>query len=111
MIDVKSLREFGANVDEGLARCLNNEEFYLKMVNLGLQDARFEQISEILKKKDYDAAFETVHALKGVIGNLALTPLYSPIDRMTELLRKRTDTDYTELCDEIKKQRGILLSM
>lgn len=111
MIDVKSLREFGADVDDGLARCLNNEEFYLKMVNLGLQDARFEQISEILKKKDYDAAFEAVHALKGVIGNLALTPLYSPIDRMTELLRKRTDTDYTELCDEIKKQRDILLAM
>ena len=30
---------------------------------------------------------------------------------MTELLRNRTDTDYTELCDEIKKQRDILLSM
>lgn len=111
MITIDSLKNYGANVEEGLARCLNKEAFYLKMVNMGLADERFEKLSEILASKDYDAAFEAVHALKGVIGNLALTPLYAPIEKMTELLRSRTDTDYSPLCAEIKEQRDKILSM
>ena len=111
MITIDSLKNYGANVEEGLARCLNKEEFYLKMVNLGLADERFEKLAGILEAKDYDAAFEAVHALKGVIGNLALTPLYDPIEKMTELLRARTDTDYSALCAQIKEQRDKILAM
>lgn len=111
MITIDSLRAYGANVDEGLARCLNKEDFYLKMVNLGLKDERFDKLSEIFEKNDLDAAFEAVHALKGVIGNLALTPLYEPIEKITELLRSRTQTDYSELCNQIKNQREKLLEM
>ena len=111
MITIDSLKTYGANVEEGLARCLNKEDFYLKMVNLGLKDERFEKLGDILASKDLDAAFEACHALKGVIGNLALTPLYEPINKMTELLRARTDTDYSELAAEIKTQRDKILAM
>ena len=111
MITIDSLKTYGANVEEGLARCLNKEDFYLKMVNLGLKDERFEKLGDILASKDLDAAFEAVHALKGVIGNLALTPLYEPINKMTELLRARTDTDYSELAAEVKAQRNKILAM
>lgn len=111
MITIDSLKEYGANVEEGLARCLNKEDFYLKMVNLGLADERFEKLGDILAAKDLDAAFEAVHALKGVIGNLALTPLYEPINKMTELLRARTDTDYSALCAEVKAQRDKILAL
>ena len=111
MITIDSLRAYGANVEEGLARCLKKEDFYIKMVNMGLADERFEKLADILAAKDLDAAFEACHALKGVIGNLALTPLYEPINKMTELLRERTDTDYTELCAEVKAQRDKLLAM
>lgn len=111
MITIDSLKAYGANVEEGLARCLNKEDFYLKMVNLGLKDERFETLESICASKDLDAAFEAVHALKGVIANLALTPLYEPIDKMTELLRSRTDTDYSALCKEIREQRAKLLAM
>lgn len=111
MITIESLKEFGADVDSGLARCLNKEDFYLKLVNLGLADERFGTLQKILESKDYDAGFEAVHALKGVISNLALTPLLSPIEKMTELLRSRTDTDYSELCKEITDKRNKLLSL
>ena len=111
MITIQALRDFGADVDAGLARCLNKEDFYLKMVNLGLADERFESLKGILKSKDYDAAFGAVHALKGVIANLALTPISEPIEKMTELLRARTDTDYSDLCKEITDQRNKLLSL
>ena len=32
MITIDSLREYGANVEEGLARCMGKEEFYLMLV-------------------------------------------------------------------------------
>ena len=105
------LKDFGADTEEGLARCMNNEEFYLKMVNLGLADERFETMKSILEAKNLDEAFEMAHAMKGVFGNLALTPIYKPLYTMTEYLRARTDMDYMPLYTEMKAQRDRLLSM
>ena len=111
MITLDVLKEFGANIEEGLARCMNNEEFYLKMVNLGMSDERFETMKEVLENKDLEAAFEMAHALKGVLGNLALTPIFTPVSEMTELLRARTDTDYMELYRKMKEQKDRLLAL
>ncbi len=111
MITIESLREFGADVDTGLARCLGKEDFYIKMVNLGLKDPRFVAIKAELDSKNLTAAFEMAHALKGVVGNLALTPLYEPLEKITNLLRANTDTDYSEIYEEIKNKYEKLLSI
>ena len=111
MITIEALKDFGADVSEGMARCLNKEDFYLKMVNMGLNDARFNTIKDALDAKDLDTAFEMAHALKGVLGNLALTPIFKPVSEMTELLRTRTDTDYTPLYTEMKAQYDKLLAL
>ncbi|MBR0031504.1 MAG: Hpt domain-containing protein [Treponema sp.] len=111
MITIESLREFGADVDTGLTRCLGKEDFYIKMVNLGLKDPRFVAIKAELDSKNLTAAFEMAHALKGVVGNLALTPLYEPLEKITNLLRANTDTDYSEIYEEIKNKYEKLLSI
>ena len=41
-MNIEKLRELGANVDEGLERCMGMEDFYLEMIELGLSDDRFE---------------------------------------------------------------------
>ena len=102
---IDSLRKFGANVDEGLERCMGMEDFYLEMIELGLADERFEALGELLDSARYDEAFETVHALKGVIGNLALGPLYNTIFDMTEHLRVKEDMDYKALYERLMEQR------
>lgn len=33
MLTVEKLKAFGANTAEGVARCVNNEAFYLRMVS------------------------------------------------------------------------------
>ena len=104
MLTLDSLKEFGADVDEGLMRCMNNENFYVMLVNKVLDDKKLSQLEENLGKKDLAAAFENAHALKGMYANLALTPLTKPISEMTELLRAGTDTDYTPLLEEVKAQ-------
>ena len=63
MINIDALKNYGANVEEGLGRCM------------------------------------------GITGNLALTPLYEPIVEITELLRARTETDYSPLLSVILTKR------
>ena len=111
MITIDTLKEFGADVNEGMARCLNKEDFYLKMVNMGINDPRFASLKDVLASGNLDAAFEQAHALKGVLGNLALTPIFKPVSEMTELLRSRTDTDYMPLYNEMKAQYDRLLAL
>ena len=38
MLSIDNLRAWGANVSEGLARCMNNEAFYFRMIKLALAD-------------------------------------------------------------------------
>lgn len=108
---IDSLREFGANVDEGIERCMGMEDFYLEMIELGLSDDRFEKLLPAIENKNMEESFELVHALKGVIGNLSLTPLYETICEITEHLRNKDDIDYEPLCDKLTTQRNQIMEM
>ena len=101
MITLDMLKELGADTASGMARCIDNEEFYLKMVNMALQDPSFDQLKEAIDAGDLDTAFERAHSLKGVMGNVALTPLFEPISEITEELRARNDIDYSGYLDRI----------
>ena len=111
MLTIDALREFGADVDEGLARCMNNESFYLMLVRKAAETERLSQLEIRLQAGDLDAAFETAHALKGLYSNLSLTPLTKPVSELTELLRNRTDTDHSALLAEAKAQFEKLRSL
>lgn len=111
MLTIDKLREFGANVDEGLSRCMNKEDFYIRLVGMAVNDKKLEKLESQITEKNLDAAFETAHALKGMYSNLSLTPLTKPIAEITELLRAGTDTDYTALLNEAKTQFEKLCSM
>ena len=104
MLTLDKLKEYGANTDEGLMRCMNNESFYITLVGKVTADKRLSQLEAQLAANDLDGAFESAHALKGMYSNLALAPLTKPISEMTDLLRSRTDTDYSALMNEAKTQ-------
>ena len=104
MLTVETLREFGANTEEGLARCMNNADFYLRMVRMAMADQNFATFQEALEEKNLDRAFEAAHALKGILGNLSLTPIYAPISEVTELLRNRTDVDYSAYARQVAQE-------
>ena len=101
MITIEELRALGADVESGLSRCVGNEALYLKLVGMGLGDAKFEELGAALNAGNLDKAFELCHALKGVIGNLALTPLYEALSDMTEKLRARKEADYQAMYSNI----------
>ena len=95
MITLEQLRAWGADTDEALPRCLNNEGFYLKLVCRAVEEPAFDQ----------------AHALKGVTGNLALTPIDKPVREMTEHLRARREMDYQPLLSEILARRASLQAL
>jgi len=111
MMTTEFLRNWGANVDEALVRCLNNESFYLMLVGKALQDANFDKLKEAVAAGDLEKAFESAHALKGTMANLALTPILKPVQEITELLRARTAADYAPYLNEIEARRSELLSL
>lgn len=112
MLTIDNLKALGAATDEGLARCLGKEDFYLRMVQMALNDNGFEKLIEAVQNGDLDEGFERAHALKGVLSNVALTTLADPIVEITEDLRARKDIDYSEILDridtELKKYRALI---
>ena len=104
MLTIDTLKAYGANVDEGVVRCMGNEQFYMKLVRKFLEDTRLDTLEQQLAQGDLDSAFETAHALKGMCANLAITPMTQPVSEMTELLRQRTQMDYSGLLAQAKEQ-------
>ena len=102
MLTIQALAAFGADTQDGLRRCMDNESFYLTMVKTLKKDTHVEQLSAALKAEDWGAAFEAAHALKGVFANLSLTPLTTPVSKLTELLRPRQKAPYADLLAEIQ---------
>ena len=111
MLSIDVLRRFGANVDEGLGRCMGNEALYLKLVATIPGEKNFGKLSESIQNNDLDGAFEAAHALKGVLGNLSLTNMYDKVADITELLRARTEMDYSEKVAEIMNARDELAKL
>ena len=102
MITVDGLRGLGCKVEEGIQRCMNNESFYLMLVNKGLKDEDIANLKSAVNSGDLQKGFEVAHAMKGVYGNLSLTPLYDVASNICEHLRNKDQIDYLPLLNEIE---------
>lgn len=111
MITIDKLNEYGVNTKEGIERCLGKEDFYIRLVNRLLNDDIFIKLKEEIEIKNFDEAFKLSHSLKGTLGNLAITPMYEIIYRVTELLRLKKDIDYKQDIDKLLSIRNDLLEL
>ena len=111
MITIEKLNAFGANTTEGLERCCGNQALYLRLVNMVPSEKNVEGLKTALEAGDLDSAFQSAHALKGVLGNLSLTPMYKKSVEITELLRSRTQTDYAPLLAELFEMKDELAAL
>jgi len=111
MASIEDLKNYGADTEEALSRMMGNEAFYLKLIPRIFDDKNFEALEQNIKAGDLDKAFEVAHSLKGVLGNLSLTPLLEPVKEVTELLRARKDVDYSPYLKEISEKKEQLESL
>lgn len=99
-----ALKEWKCDVEGALERFLDDEELYLQCLNIFSTDENFAKLKEYIDSKSYQDAFDSAHTLKGVAGNLGLTPLYMAIIDIVESLRAKDYTNLNALYDEIDKQ-------
>ena len=111
MITIEKLKAYGANTEEGLQRCMNNEGFYLMLINKSLANNQIPALEEAVNNHDLQRGFEVAHALKGVFGNLSITPLYDVVVEITEHLRNKEEMDYAPLLKQIKERYQALVDL
>lgn len=83
----RRLMEAGIDVDDALARLMQNEGLLMRLLRAFLQDANFAQLQEALAKGDVSSAFAAAHTLKGVAGNLSMKDLFARVSEVVECLR------------------------
>ncbi|MBD5128988.1 MAG: hypothetical protein HDT43_03560 [Ruminococcaceae bacterium] len=85
MID--ELKALGADTDDALTRFMGNTELFERMLKKLPKVVEEAPVMPYLKSGDPDMAMTNAHTLKGVIGNLSLTPLYNGYAEVVDLLR------------------------
>ena len=106
MLTIESLRAYGANIEEGLTRCMNMEPFYLKVVGMVKNDVdgSFAKLKAAVSERNTRETFEAAHALKGSTGNVGLTPIFKPVSALSDMLKGNTDKDMGPECDRLANE-------
>lgn len=101
----ETFNAYGADYRETMERFVNNEEMYLRMLDMFMKDKSAAALGAALDTGDLEAAFDSAHVLKGVVGNMGLTPLYKAVCAIVEPLRAREQrTDYPDLYGKIQEE-------
>lgn len=98
--------EYGANYEVTMNRFLQNEAMYLRLLNKLPADPNIQRLEKALGRGDLPDAFEAAHTLKGVAGNLGLTPLLDAVSAIVEPLRAGKVLDYTKLFLAVRQEFG-----
>lgn len=84
---------YGADYQSTMNRFMGNEALYLRLLDMLFQDTNLQRLGDALDTNDLPGAFAAAHTLKGVVGNMGLTPLYNAVCAVVEPLRKREQRD------------------
>ncbi len=97
------LEEAGVDIEDAMARFMNNEALMLKMLQRFTEDKSFSRLKQAMKEQDVSQAFEAAHTLKGLAGNLSLKELYRQAGILTEDLRRGDLAAASEGMPELEK--------
>lgn len=101
----EKLREQNCDVDGALARFLDDEELYVQFYKELLNDKLFTELGLAINERRISDAFDCAHTLKGVIGNMGLTPMFETICDIVEPLRVGSTEGVSPKYDELLVQK------
>lgn len=84
---LEELKELGVDVDEGLDRFMKNEGLYKRMLAKVPSNIKKLEILPFIEAGDNQTALANAHTLKGITGNLSLTPLFKAYTDIVALFR------------------------
>lgn len=96
---------YGGEYDQTMMRFADNEDLYLRLLGMLMQDPNMATLDTALKGGDLETAFAAAHTLKGVAANMGLTPLLTAVGAIVEPLRARqADAEYPALYCDIARE-------
>lgn len=85
---LEDLKALGANVTEGLDRVMGDSSLYEMMLGMFVTAVNDNPVSAAdFDGGDVDGLIKRVHTLKGITGNLAITPLFLSYTEVLGFLR------------------------
>ncbi len=100
----KQLEENGVDVDATLKRFMGKDALFMKFIVKFADDENCNGIRVELEKQDIHAAFERAHSLKGVAGNLGITPVYDLAAQISDLLRGKQQVEEVDMDQVMEAQ-------
>ncbi|MDR2267459.1 MAG: Hpt domain-containing protein [Christensenellaceae bacterium] len=64
------------DMNTAMLRMRNNVGLYKRLLKMFLDSPQFADFETALEAKDYKLAGDVAHAIKGIVGNLAMEPLF-----------------------------------
>ena len=103
----QQLEEGGADVETTLKRFMGNDAIYQKFLGKFPADPNYANLGTNIEAGAFEEAYKCAHALKGVVGNLGLTPIFNKVSDLVEELRNKAAEEVdaaraNELWQEIK---------
>lgn len=89
----RQLEESGADVEATLKRFMGNDAIYLKFLGKFPNDPNYSNLGTNMESGNFEEAYKCAHALKGVVGNLGLTPIFDNVSILVEELRNKANAD------------------
>ncbi len=98
------LQDGGIDVDEAMARFVQNEALMMKFLLRFSQDKNFALLKQAMENRDAAAGYTAAHTLKGVVGNLSMKALFDQASAVTEDLRRGDLDSAMEKMPELENQ-------
>lgn len=98
---LEELRTLDVDVDGGLKRINGNEKLYTKLLGSFTKSINTYKVEADFDGNDYNETIERAHAIKGVSGNLSITPVYEAYTKIVDLLRAGKPEEARPLVEEI----------
>lgn len=102
-MDFGLLETIGVDEREVMARFMNNEGLYCRILKKFMEDKSYEELKKSWEDEDYEAAFRAAHTLKGVSANLGLGGIRELSSTITEQLRPGRTRDDLLLRDQMNR--------
>lgn len=107
---LEQLESIGVDVQDGLKRFKNNEQLYTMMLVELTKSLKETQALPDYYKGDYEAALLQAHTLKGMTGNLSVTPLYEGYARAVDLFREGKPKEAGKVLEQLVVTRDLVIA-
>lgn len=107
---LEELKKLGVNTEEGLLRLNGNASFYERMLGKFPDMLKSSAVFPDFDGTDYAGTLDAAHAIKGVAGNLSITPIYEAYSEIVRLLREKKPEEARAVLEKILPVQSAIVS-